>query len=344
MKKLLNSIKSKSIALVYTYKNENAKGFSHYDTWGSGVISDWMKAIEELSCIPYIIDVRTFGLKGLNRTLPPIDFVINLNAGNVDINTLGLVPSICGFLGVPCIPSGTLQTVAGEHKGLSNLIAKTMNFNIPKSISNDSDKDKIFRPMNLGSSVGVRKNGKTAYNGIFQEFISGFDITTPILYNSNSKKLEVLPSLLYNPDNNDINWIFGENVKAKSQGYKKIIVDIDTLAKEFYLNLVRAYEIKTFCRIDVRIKCDNYDEINDFINKPIPFDKLYFLEVNSMPTIREGINFCNSIKQLPITSNMYTCYNQYCGELKNATPVGFILLNSIAAIMNTTTMRYKSQD
>ncbi len=65
MEKLLRKIRSKSIAIVYAYKNERAEGFDHYDYWAMNVVTDWAKAIEEISCIPYIIDVRTFGYKAL---------------------------------------------------------------------------------------------------------------------------------------------------------------------------------------------------------------------------------------------------------------------------------------
>ena len=61
-------------------------------------------AVEELHCMPLIMDIRTFGSKAMNNTLPYIDYVINLNNGTINISVLGVVPSICNFLNIPCIP------------------------------------------------------------------------------------------------------------------------------------------------------------------------------------------------------------------------------------------------
>ena len=80
----LNSIQGSIIAVVYTFEGENAPGFKHYDVWRSNVIADWINAINEIGCKPYIIDVRTFISKAMMDTLPHLDFIINLNAGNIN--------------------------------------------------------------------------------------------------------------------------------------------------------------------------------------------------------------------------------------------------------------------
>lgn len=340
MKEILNKIKSKSIAIVYAHKNEKAKGFKHYDYWGMDVVSDWAKAIEELSCIPYIMDVRTFGYKALNNSLPPIDFVINLNAGNTDISTLGLVPSICGFISIPCIPCDTLQTVAGEHKALANLVAKSIKINVPENIEY-TDSSGIYRPMNLGSSVGVSKGKIGSEKGIYQKFINGFDMTTPILYNPKTKNLEILPPVLYIPTNGNIGWFLGEDEKEKHNGYQKKQVKVDKITKELYINLANSYGIKTFCRIDARIKCETYDEINELLKYPIKNEKVHFLEINTMPTIKENINFCNSVETLTPEADLYKCLLEYNKVISNHSIVGFILFCSIAAFIKLKNNNYE---
>lgn len=97
----LNSIQGSIIAVVYTFEGENAPGFKHYDVWRSNVIADWINAINEIGCKPYIIDVRTFISKAMMDTLPHLDFIINLNAGNINLDNLGLIPSVCSFLNIP---------------------------------------------------------------------------------------------------------------------------------------------------------------------------------------------------------------------------------------------------
>ena len=57
----LENLKGKAIGIVYIFENEEAPGFKHYHIWKSDIISKWMQAIQNIHCIPYILDVRTFG-------------------------------------------------------------------------------------------------------------------------------------------------------------------------------------------------------------------------------------------------------------------------------------------
>ena len=106
-KETLCSIYGKTIAIVYIFEGDEAEGYKHYEIWKSDVISSWMFAVEELHCMPLIMDMRTFVQKAMNNTLPYIDYVINLNNGTLNISVLGVVPSICNFLNIPCIPCDT---------------------------------------------------------------------------------------------------------------------------------------------------------------------------------------------------------------------------------------------
>ena len=328
----LKTIRNKRIAIVYAYRDEDAPGFGHYDYWDMSVVSDWAKASEQLGGIPLILDVRTFCQKAMNETLPIIDIVVNLNAGNQNSSTLGLVPSICGFLSIPCLPSDTTQCVTGEDKSLSNLIARGLSIKVPEELEKNEEGG-IYRPKNLGSSVGVRRGRPASENeGLYQEFISGYDITTPILYNPISKILEVLPAILYVPSENDLNWFLGENEKESRIGYIKKTVEIDRTAQEMYLSMARSFGIKSFCRIDARLQSTNQNDLEGFLIKPIPWDRIYFLEINTMPTITEGINFCNSLESVNPTSSMGVAFQEYFDLYPKNSLVSFILASSILAL------------
>lgn len=121
----LNRIEGKTIALVYIFENEEAIGYEHYDIWKGDVISEWLIAIQELNCKPLILDARTFAEKAINKNLPKIDTVINLNNGNMNLSTLSFIPSICSFVGIPCIPCNATAIISGENKFFSNCIALT---------------------------------------------------------------------------------------------------------------------------------------------------------------------------------------------------------------------------
>lgn len=50
--KKINSIRGKTIAIVYIYEKEDAPGFDHYWMWKGDIIAGWIKAIYELECVP----------------------------------------------------------------------------------------------------------------------------------------------------------------------------------------------------------------------------------------------------------------------------------------------------
>lgn len=329
----LYRIQGKTIAVVYIFEGEDSEGFGHYDIWQSDVISEWLGAIQENHCRPLIMDVRTFVQKAMNNTLPHLDFVLNLNAGNKILSTLGLVPSVCSFLNIPCIPCNTVAIIAGEHKGIANYIAEAVRLNLP--ISNPTNGEGIFRPLNFGSSRGVVK-GKMytpERNGIYQEFIKGYDITTPILYNPLADDLQVLPTVMYYPDDKNIEWFFNEDVKEKRGGYQKRIVQIDMDTELRFIDLAKKLGVNCYCRIDARVRCDSKKEWETICSETILADKIFFIEVNPMPTLKPNINIHNAINALNKTHPFYECYDQY-KQLRNmSSPTGFLLFCSMLAAL-----------
>lgn len=252
---IFKAIMGKTIAIVYAFEGENAPGFKHYHIWKSDVISEWLKAIQDLKGLPFILDVRTFVEKAMTNTLPNIDFVINLNCGSCELSPMGLVPSVCGFLSIPCIPCDTVAIVSGENKNMANLIASANKINVPEYLSPD-DKNGIYRPLNYGSSVGVRKGYcLSSEKGIYQRFIPGYDITTPMVYNPFKKTMDILPSIIFIPEHNGTEWFYGEEENISNTGYsRKIIRRLSPNTEKKYIKLANSFSIHTFCRIDARIK------------------------------------------------------------------------------------------
>lgn len=296
---MFENIRGKVIAVVYIFENECAEGFEHYDIWKSEVITGWLNAIESIKCVPYILDTRTFIHKAMNHSLPIIDYVINLNAGNENLSCLGLIPSVCNFLGIPCIPCNTVSIIAGEHKKIANTIAEKIGLCVPAELSPDSEKG-IYRPLSYGSSRGVKKGIPTNMkDGIYQEFIPGFDITTPIMFNPLTKRMELLPTLIYQPDHAATTWFLGENEKASHSGFKRYCVDeIDPELAQKYVNLAAAVSIQTFCRIDARVLAHEINEFESLKKNQICLHNTFFIEINPMPTIRIGNNYSDSLKYI----------------------------------------------
>lgn len=329
--RLLQSITNKTIAIVYIFENEDSPGYEHYDIWKSDVISEWLNAIQQLNCTPYILDLKTFINQAMNKTLPNIDAVINLNNGTTVLSTLSLVPSVCSFLDIPCIPCNAESIIAGENKCFANSIASTNELILPNNST--AAGETIFRPFNYGSSRGVVRNPKSISNqGINQEFIKGYDITTPILFNPVTNKLEVLPTIMYYPVNKDVNWFFNEKVKETRGGYKKAVLKVDEETSNKFISLALSLKIETYCRIDSRIKCNSADEWDALFSSPVDFNKIRFIEINPMPTLKQNINFYNSIDALDKTNSIYSLYEQFKMKIENSSPIGFILFCSLVKL------------
>lgn len=329
LKKAFYQLKGKTIALVYTFQGDTSDGFEHFFIWKSKILSKWMLAVEDLHCLPLILDVRTFIDKAINHTLPHVDFVLNMNTGTLDLSVMALVPSTCSALSIPCIPCNAVSIVTGENKLLSNLIAESLGIHVPKTIKAQKDNNGIFRPINLGNSLGVKRGIQpNTCNGIYQEFISGYEITTPAVYNSITGKMDLLPTVMYLPDNKDLDWYNGEEAKKKRSGYSFRIVNLQDKLKNKYLDLINVLSIQTFCRIDARVKCSEeifYKASYD----TVLYEDTYFIEINVMPTIRDNNNFVYSFQSVSEGDSLFSSIAAHKEAFGHIDIYNFLLASSM---------------
>lgn len=327
-------LKGKVIAVVYVFEGDVTEGYQHYDPWKSDVIADWLSAIQEIQCLPFIIDVRTFCEKVFNRTLPVIDYVINLNAGTTDLSVLGLVPSICAFLHIPCIPANAISTIVGENKKISNLVAKAQGCIVPRDLQ-PAEPSGIFRPANLGSSCGVQLGFPQEIftnDYLYQEFIPGFDMTIPVLYNPLIDQLDILPAIMYYPSSKDIYWYLGETEKALHKGYTKKAILLSDNVKMHFKSMAASFGISTFCRFDTRVECRSNTELDKLITGEIALERIYFIEINPLPTIKNQINFHTAFQALDATSSFWPCIQAYTDVFHANGFVGFLLSCAILSL------------
>lgn len=328
-----SKIKGKTIAIVYIFEGDDDSGFEHFYIWKSNIIAKWMNAVQELSCMPLILDVRTFVDKAINKTLPYIDYVINLNSGIYNLSTMALVPSMCSAINVPCIPCNAVSIVTGENKVLSNHIASSLGLNVPQELEKDNENG-IFRPVSLGNSLGVQRGFSCSEKqGIYQEFIKGYEITTPLVYNAIERKMEVLPTVVFAPLNNNPEWYYGESDKHKQQGYEFKLINLDSKLERKYIELASTMSIQTFCRIDARVKCNELNEMIKTLETGASFDNTYFIEINVMPTIRDNNSFCYSFQSIK-QSNSISEYIQLQKEIIGTINIhSFLLASSMMSVI-----------
>jgi hypothetical protein len=325
-------LKGKIIAIVYIFEGDNSSGMEHFFIWKSNIIAKWMEAIQRLHCIPLILDVRTFVDKAMNKTLPKIDYVINMNSGTYNLSSMALVPATCSSINVPCIPCDAVTIISGESKSLSNLIANSIGLNIPPKMVRGHP-DGIFRPDNLGNSLGVIKSETSiASKGLYQEFICGYDITTPFVYNPLSESMEILPTVIHLPKKPDKNWFYSEEVLANENDFEMKVIKIDKKTEEKYLELVEVLSIKTYCRLDARLKTATDDFYHIEANDTSSFEDVYFLEMNVMPTIRPNNSFSFSFFSINDKHPMYKCLMAQKKEFGEIDLNCFLLANSMLSI------------
>ncbi len=328
MSKEIQKIRGKTVAVVYTFEGDISGGLDHFFIWKSSIISNWLNAIEELHCLPLIIDVRTFLDKAVNKTLPHIDYVLNMNTGTTDLSVMALIPAICSSLEIPCIPCNAVTIVTGENKLLSNLIANSIGLQVPQTL-NENDSSGIFRPTNLGNSLGVKRGSNNQYKeGIYQEFIHGYELTTPLVYNVHTQKIDLMPSVLYLHEDKDLSWFNSAESKKLRKEYKFKKISLDEKIQEKYLLLADTLSIHTFCRIDARVKCLDA-KYHDAGNNVINFNDLYFIEVNVMPTIRDKNNFMFSFESVDSNDSIYSSTDILRKTLGSLNIYSFLLASSM---------------
>lgn len=320
-----NPLSNKVVAIVYVFKNNDTFGYRHFYNWSGKDIAMWLNAIEFLDCIPYIIDTQSFINLAFNNKLPHIDYVLNLNNGNINLDAMSLVTSVCEYLGIPCIPSSSTATLVGENKNLSNCIANSIGLNVPNEAKNC--KQSIFRPNNLGNSTGiVLGNVNNCHNGIKQEFIQGYDVTVPILYSPSNCNLIALPAILYMDLDNNINWFLNETAKVQRNCYKKISLKLSNHINDLLLQFAKNINVNCYCRFDGRVKFNEPVEAEYFENNVINNDDFYFIEINSLPTIKDNTAFLNSLIISNEISNDINIFKEIYGEYND---VAFVLYCSM---------------
>lgn len=331
-KHTFNKIKGKTIAVVYTFEGDTSSGFEHFFLWKSTILTKWLVAIEELHCMPLILDVRTFIDKAINQTLPYVDYVLNLNTGMLDLSVMALVPSMCSSRGIPCIPCDAVSVVTGENKLLSNLIAQSIGINVPQNM-NPKTTGGIFRPINLGNSLGVKRGMNDVFQkGIYQEFISGYEITTPAVYNAMTHTMELLPTVIYLHESGSLDWFNGEEEKKARTGYSFKTVKLDEKTNKKYLELIKTLSIQTYCRIDARIKCSK-KVYHDSLYDTVSFEDVYFIEINTMPTIRDENNFSFSFNSAKENNTQYPCIKAQEEIIGKVNVFSFLLASSMLSFI-----------
>jgi D-alanine-D-alanine ligase len=172
--------------------------------------------LESLGHSVRLIDFLRDGWRDLNTLRKEVDLVYNYSVGFGSRSREVHAAAICEHLGIPYTGSDPLTLALASDKQLSKLIAKTNRIptptyrvvraleapvHLPKTWSHC-----LVKPLYEGSSIGVsgplsmeeqgsietvirRTLADYGYGVIVEEFISGYEVTVPVLGSENSRAL-----------------------------------------------------------------------------------------------------------------------------------------------------------
>ena len=94
--------------------------------------------------------------------------------------------------------------------------------------------------------------------------------------------MQLFPTIIYLPQDKDMDWYFGELQKKEKKGYTREIMLMQDKISRMYLDLVQSLSINTFCRVDARIECEDFRDAKNIMEGQFEIGQLYFIEINSI--------------------------------------------------------------
>lgn len=315
------SFQDRSAAVVYGFSPSGKFTQVWYDQWRSAVISSYGAALEELGLHPYFVDAASFARQALDGSLPKVACAFNLNAGITPIHHWSMVPSVASWCGITPFPSDADVLIVGERKDTATLIAQDCGLAVPRSFSKDDlpaqkpDEVVVLKPRDLGGSVGIRRHTISELaedpslqdTDIIQQFVPGFDLTIPVVWQPTQGRHRCVAGVMYVPDNNSPKWFHSAATKQSGQGYTKTVVPIPSELEAMLVRFAKRIELGPYSRIDLRVQYEPqaYGMVDWSTAKP------FFIEVNPLPTLREGINFLNVVEH----NTFRAAFDEEIGEL-----------------------------
>jgi D-alanine-D-alanine ligase len=287
------------------YKNIDKTKYKVYKI----IISKYKCVYVDNNKIEYQINKNNFTLKIKNKIIL-FDLIINIIHGSPGED--GQIKAYFDFIQIPCTGISFLNFANTFNKYICKQIIKTKNINTPKSLFLNKKDDIsthvikrikenikfpcIIKPNKSGSSLGVSiiKNTTDIYQGmkkafkeddeiIIEEFIKGREFSVGII---NYKKIcQILPitEIISN------NEFFDYNAKYKGQSKEITPANINIIINKQLQNISKIiynqFNIQDMCRIEY-ILANN---------------KIYFLEINTIPGLTENSILTQQINKTHIS-------------------------------------------
>jgi hypothetical protein len=292
---LLRACIGESWAVVYAYEAPKRPTGLWYDRWRYDVINDYVAAISLLGVEPYLIDVDAFTHRARELT-STVQSVVNLNSGATPISNLGLVPCVAEWNRIPCFPNSADVILTGERKDICRSVFGEW-FSVPDALSGDEvgagGVPGIIKPVTMGNSQGVTRDFEVVPDGsLLETFISGYDLTVPVFFDSCRQEYVVCPGVFYIPDVADPEeWFLSYEQKMdRDVIIERRLVDLAPRLRQALLSASKAFGFQTIARYDFRCTSGPCE------GQVVDLDDVWFLEINCLPTLRTDVNFLKSLR------------------------------------------------
>jgi D-alanine-D-alanine ligase len=310
--------------IAFTYNVKHNENYSvdakqddlEFDSWD--VINGIFDTITGLGHKVIKIEADLDAFEHLRKSKGSVELVFNIAEGLGGDARESQIPLFCEMLEIPYTHSSPTTHALKIRKHLTKQILSSVGVDVPKSIvtkvsQNVADESLkyplIVKPHTQGSSKGifndsVVKNSKelalaidrvlTDYDheALVEEYIEGREFTVALLGNPPKllpiieQRFDFLPEGFNKVAGYELKWIYEENLTNLDEGYycpPNITQEQYQLIEDTSLLIWRTLEVKDCARIDYRMTDD----------------KLYFLEINTLPGI---IPNPNTISYLPLAA------------------------------------------
>lgn len=262
----------------------------------------------------------------LEAGIPNVDLVFNIAEGFGSRNREALIPSVLEIYGIPCTASDTYAMALNLNKHHTKILAHHIGVPVPRGICFSEltptvmeQVAKIGYPLVLklnseGGSMGVkliqgaddfareseRLIAQYRAELLAEEYISGKEITVPIIGNGNqARTLGVV--LLLHEDGRDIS-LYDCHMKGAGNDITNSLdtglpKETEELIRQYSLAIHKFFGLRDYSRMDFRISPDG---------------KPYFLEINTMPSLGRNGSFELCAKACGL------CYHEMIGSIVEA--------------------------
>ena len=343
----LRELEGSSAGVVYSFAAEASATKLWYDQWRSDVISAYGFALEALRIHPYFVDVTSFCRQAFDGTLPPLRCVFNLNAGVTPITHWAMMPAVAAWHGIPPLPVAADVLIVGERKDTATMLAASCGLPVPTNYSWSDvcglpgDTQLIVKPRDLGGSVGMEKVNAASLQArglephqpvVMQEFVSGLDLTVPIVFQPSTGRHRAVAGVVYLPDVDDpFSWVHDEQSKKGGVKYRKEVIPIPGWLEEKSAAFAATAELGAYSRLDLRIRTQCLDPADPAIWR----GDIVFLEVNPLPTLRRDINFLNVVASdlfAAVFGEEYRIVREFVGGRPAEWPLALVLALAMTTI------------